>query len=580
MKSAVHLIISITLVTAVLAACQSPQTRRNIATADSLAEADPAAAINCIDSVSPAADGRRARMMMALLKAKAMNKLMQPIDSAKLKDIVDYFTDHGTANEKMLANYITACSYIDKDNAPMALQYFHEAVEQADTTDNDCDFKTLSRIYAQMSSLFQIQLSSANALEAGKKALKYAILTKDTANAISAYSQLADAYYFTNNFDTVIHICKKAADLYYKYGYKDYAAAKYGIPVFIMIERGEVQKAKPYMALYETNSGLYNQNTKTTLPGHEIYYYTKGMYHLQTDKPDSAEYFFRKEIKANDFNNKQAAAKGLYMLYKKAGIYDSAMKYAEIWNACIDSSYMKLSTTHLQRMQAMYNYSDKELETKQKTIIINRYEYLSVIFIFIIVIVIVLAFLIYLKRKKDFEHIKYLNQANNLNLILLKKKEAELQNLENDISADKKLIAAKTAEIKELQEKLSSMHGLYFNTDNQLFDSPIIERLHTLASHGGNATTAEKLSLIKLINSTLPKFVECLKINDNKLNENEIIICYLVKMQFMPSEIICLLDISSQRLTNIRKRLNNKIFGTEGGAKEFDYRIKHQTPME
>ena len=231
-------------------------------------------------------------------------------------------------------------------------------------------------------------------------------------------------------------------------------------------------------------------------------------------------------------------------------------------------------------MQAMYNYSDKEHETKQKTIIINRYEYLSVIFIFIIVIVIVLAFLIYLKRKKDFEHIKYLNQANNLNLILLKKKEAELQNLENDISADKKLIAAKTAEIKELQEKLYSLHGLYFNTDNQLFDSPIIERLHTLASHGGNATTAEKLSLIKLINSTLPKFVEYLKINDNKLNENEIIICYLVKMQFMPSEIICLLDISSQRLTNIRKRLNNKIFGTEGGAKEFDYRIKRQTPME
>ena len=85
MKSAIHLIISITLVTAVLAACQSPQTRRNIATADSLSEADPAAAINFIDNVSPAADGRRARMKMALLKAKAMNKLMQPIDSAKLR---------------------------------------------------------------------------------------------------------------------------------------------------------------------------------------------------------------------------------------------------------------------------------------------------------------------------------------------------------------------------------------------------------------------------------------------------------------------------------------------------------------
>ena len=224
MKSAIHLIISITLVTAVLAACQSPQTRRNIATADSLSEADPAAAINFIDSVSPAADGRRARMKMALLKAKAMNKLMQPIDSAKLKDIVDYFTDHGTANEKMLANYITACSYVDKDNAPMALQYFHEAVVQADTTDNDCDYHTLQKIHTQIALLLLDQLDYADATEENNIALKYAWKAKDTLDALVIIEQQANIYNNQNKIDSAIIIRKQLYNLYQKYGFNKQAA--------------------------------------------------------------------------------------------------------------------------------------------------------------------------------------------------------------------------------------------------------------------------------------------------------------------------------------------------------------------
>lgn len=573
MKSAIHLIISITLVTAVLAACQSPQTRRNIATADSLSEADPAAAINFIDNVSPAADGRRARMKMALLKAKAMNKLMQPIDSAKLKDIVDYFTDHGTANEKMLANYITACSYVDKDNAPMALQYFHEAVEQADTTDNDCDFKTLSRIYAQMSSMFQIQLSSANALEAGKKALKYAILTKDTANAISAYSQLADAYYFTNDFDTVIHICKKAADLYYKYGYKDYAAAKYGIPVFIMIERGEVQKAKPYMALYETNSGLYNQNTKTTLPGHEIYYYTKGMYHLQTDKPDSAEYFFRKEIKANDFNNKQAAAKGLYMLYKKAGIYDSAMKYAEIWNACIDSSYMKLSTMHLQRMQAMFNYG-----TKQQEVVNEREAKIRIlqggITIGIVLIAIIggLIFL-FMKKRRERKAEKTLYEKHITDLettryeldALIGRKQAQINTL---IDEKNKAIDSLMQKINEYEQKYSSK-----NIPKRIADitnETVVIQLRTHTKQDFSQMSTDESRDLKNLFKSDPSISQW----EEHLSETEYIICLLVRLGFTPSAISVLTGRSMSDISNIRKRLLLKMTGNNGSSKDFDKYIK------
>ncbi len=76
----------------------------------------------------------------------------------------------------------------------------------------------------------------------------------------------------------------------------------------------------------------------------------------------------------------------------------------------------------------------------------------------------------------------------------------------------------------------------------------------------------------------MPNFMNYLNIRKNKLSDIEILICILIKFKFITSEITCLLDISSQRLTTTRRRLNNKIFGNTGGAKDFDYSIKRITP--
>ena len=73
--------------------------------------------------------------------------------------------------------------------------------------------------------------------------------------------------------------------------------------------------------------------------------------------------------------------------------------------------------------------------------------------------------------------------------------------------------------------------------------------------------------------------MDALSVNENKLNETELLVCIMIKLHFITSEITCLLGISSQNLANIRCRLNKKIFKRDGGAKEFDYRIKNQLPV-
>ena len=564
--------------------CTSTVTKHNIATADSIVNVNPKAALAFIDSVTGSGDlSRASKMKFALLKAKARNKLYLPADSAMLETLAEYYDNHGTANDRMLTQYIIGCSYIDRNDAPRALQSFQDAIEMADTTDTECDYGTLSRIYSQMSNILNDEMSFTYALEAGKKSIRYALAAKDTFNAISGYSYLTASYYFTQP-DSVLSVNLKAAEMYKEHGYIQDAAATYGIPIFLLIEKGKLKEAKPYMDLYETYSGIYDSKTKTTKKGHEIYYYVKGMYYVLTHNLDSAEYFARKELRTtSDFDNRQGAAKCLYMIYKKKRQTDSIIKYAEMWNAATDSAYANMSTTHLQQMRAKYDYSQSERIAERNAAEATRMKLLAAIFVLALVLSLFFILFIMQKRKKDAAIAKQLNAKNALYLLLLDKKEKELREAQNAKQVNEILIKEKVAEVKNLQDKLSELHGLSIETDidrdKNIHEAAITYHLHELASSGCKAKQSDIDELQKLFETNMQHFIAALN-KYNRLNKTETTICCLVKLNFIPSEIGCLLNISPQNLTNIRKRLNKKIFGVDGGAKDLDYKVRKLLPND
>lgn len=165
------------------------------------------------------------KMRYELLRHKAMNKAYISFTSDSImKEVVDYYDRHGSANERMLANYVLGCVYRDMHEAPMALEYYNKATEQADTTAADCDYGTLYRVYSQMGFLFSKQYLLYQELNAFDKAEKYAYLAKDTFNAIVNYQNQGEVYDFLGKKDSVIAINLLAAKLFKKHG-NDYAAA-------------------------------------------------------------------------------------------------------------------------------------------------------------------------------------------------------------------------------------------------------------------------------------------------------------------------------------------------------------------
>ena len=57
------------------------------------------------------------------------------------------------------------------------------------------------------------------------------------------------------------------------------------------------------------------------------------------------------------------------------------------------------------------------------------------------------------------------------------------------------------------------------------------------------------------------------------ISRNEYQVCVLTKLGLRVGDIAYLTGNSSSNITNIRSRMMTKIFGEEGGAKDFDARI-------
>jgi hypothetical protein len=89
-------------------------------------------------------EAERNRMRAGLDSINQRNRNDQPFTVADVEPSVQFFDDHGTPNDRLLAHYLLGRAYHDHGEAPMALECYQNAADCADTTAKDCDYKQLS----------------------------------------------------------------------------------------------------------------------------------------------------------------------------------------------------------------------------------------------------------------------------------------------------------------------------------------------------------------------------------------------------------------------------------------------------
>ena len=528
-------------------------------------------------------DGERMRQRLNDLQAANQADSLLTDDSLALA-LTDYFDRHGTANEQMLAHYLLGRTYADMGEAPAALDAFHQAADCADTTAVDCDYYILSRVYAQMSSVFYHQNLMSDYMEYLNYSITAAERANDTIMALNEFAHKMEYYDRTNHPDSVIRIGEMVYQKFNLWGYKQMAAKYLGYTIISCLKEGEYNKARRYMDVFESQSDLFD-SCHQIAKGREIYYYSKGLYYLYTQQYDSAECFFRKELQeGKDFNNQNAASHGLALLFKKTHQSDSAMKYALYSYDMNDSITMHFESDAILQAHALYNYERSQHIANQKSK--EAAESKSIIWM-CLVIIFVLVFTLYLyvkhiRKRREKEYLQYRH-----NLELLDQYKTDVENLE----AEKNTFSDRLSSvIDDAQEKIAQLEVQISNYEKkaitkargalvqQIRETSVYKRLRKIADQPTAIPSLQDWQeLRQVFDRIVPNFYATLYSGDYSPNETEYHLCMLIWLQFSPSDISNLIAMSNAYVSVARKKLLKNIFKTDGSAKEFDIKIREIT---
>ena len=568
-----------------LSSCSNRKYEQTITRADNLMELsqDSArSALAILDSIRPDLSkmGKSTQMRYQLVYAKGMNKgYVDFTTDSLMKEIVDYYDNHGTCQQQMLAHYLLGCVYRDLGDSPASLSCYNDAVEKVDTTSSDCDYKLLTRVYEQQGALFLSQSMPQNALSAYQKAEKYAWIAKDTLSAVLSYEHLGNIYEYMDNMNKVIEVYENASRRYRQYGYPVQAARALGGAIQALILTKQYAKAKKYMDVFEAESGYFQKDSCYSYINYSHYYYLKGLYCLESHS-DSAKYWFTKcQEFAKTNNNKSFSAYAWYLYYIKHQQMDSVAKYSEQAFAYNDSANLDMERDLMQKMQAIYDYDRWKNVAHNEEIKATRANLTLLVSILVsvsVIIIGILTFLVYRKKRK-LELQEKEEQENMIRQqIYYTKQELELLRTVNDRKiAD--VIKEKEQMINKLKDDLKDIRDKYSNSslsdvDILLKESSIYKRIKYLELHPKETMRENDwIELEGTIEQLIPSFIPLLK---NRLNVMAYRICLLVKLEISTSSIAILLGLSSSAISKNRKVMLEKLCGRSGKPKDFDEYIR------
>lgn len=518
------------------------------------------------------------KMRYELLRHKAMNKAYISFTSdSKMKEVVDYYDRHGSANERMLANYVLGCVYRDMHEVPLALEYYNKAAEQADTTAADCDYGTLYRVYSQMGFLFSKQYLPYQLLDAFDKAEKYAYLAKDTLNAIINYQNKGDAYDYLGKKDSVVAINLRSANMFKRIGDNYNAAIALGCNYSYYIEKQDSVNAKKAFEAYFSTGYEGNSNYGDAKA---FLLCEKGRYYMFVSRLDSAFSCLNQSLKlSKSYSNKAAATKVLAQYYARVNKPVLAMKYALKSSEYNDSDLLAVRESQLQQIQAMYNYGRNQEIARKAELKAERITMLVYVLIAGGVVIFLLLTHLYLKQlKKKKEKILVTKHLYDDSLLKLRQKQEELELLRT--VNDRKIadvIKEKEQMINKLEDDLKDIRDKYSNSslsdvDILLKESSIYKRIKYLELHPKEIMRENDwIELEETIEQLIPSFIPLLK---NRLNVMAYRICLLVKLEISTSSIAILLGLSSSAISKYRKVMLEKLCGRSGKPKDFDEYIR------
>ena len=527
---------------------------------DTIINEKPDSALRLLDSLSTeaAAWPKSQRMRHSLLTMKAQNKAYVLFTSDSLaRDIVRFYDNYGTPNDRLLARYLLGCVYRDLGEAPHAVGSYLDAANQADTASTDCDYNTLALVYSQMANIYHQQLLLTDEIDAQKHSSHYALLDRDTCCAIRLIERTAAVYILMNKKDSAEQILKEVQQLYIDHGYhQDALQASLSLMYMYVKTPERYPEVKQLIDQFESESDWFDNNHELP-PSRRQYYSYKGQYYEGIGLLDSAEYYYRKIYRPNMGPvDKDPMYRGLLSVFKKRHQADSTAKYALLYGEANDSSIAKKDQELTAQMASLYNYNRYQrqaLESENKALEAkNRFLFLC---IFIVIGLLVLAYVG--KKLLKWRREKLLELKSRSQVVEMLQNEVSQHEHEKTQMAEEKSLLAK--ENHSLKEEIGQMKIRENATASEtLSDEPIVKQINELAQKPRTMTQEEWRLLTKVFARYCPQLLSDLL--QCKASPIMMRVCLLSALGVRHNEQAALLDITKQEVTNAKTAINQKLF--------------------
>lgn len=569
--SKIIFVLSITIFYIMVESCTNETAHlKKLQQMDSLMEENPQAAYDSLLHYAKFADVNKqeqTNMYSRLLLAKAQNKLylQMPSDSI-FQEVVNYYDKKGSDNQKMMAYYLMGCICRDQNDAPKAMQYYQRSVEFADTLSRKCDYNTLFRVYGQIAYIYAEQYLHNEAINAYKECSKYAFKAHNYLNYVFGYQSIAYEYFSLGDTIKAEKTIKKSQQLFRKYNMKQESYRGYPILIYTNLRRGKIEKAHKLMDIYETQSGLFDEQ-RNIKKGREHYYKAKGNYYFAINKLDSAEYYFHK---LNKYGYKNEATCGLLKIYSKLNNKDSVLKYSILNEDYLDAKLNALEANAVLQANSLYNYTKLQVQVERKNYQINRLRYLMGALCLVIIMASGIIYILFRKKRSRKMHefssmtskyqqvIRELNQAQeDLETLkqnadkLVKQKQDKINALQLEVND----INLKYAKINLPDKKLAFYNSEIF----KLFKEKALPKLKNACP-----TISEWETFAALFYNSFPAISE--KMSNVNLSTQEERVCMLLWARFDNSDMAVLLHTTTKVISNAKSKANLKLFGNNSAT--------------
>ena len=423
----------------------------------------------------------------------------------------------------------------------------------------------------------------------------YAVLAKDTLFIIAAQWKRVGEYFDICDYQTIADECWSILEESKRMGLYDYGATQLCTCVLANMELGRVEDAAKLLSIYEQHSGQVNPQThESSFP---IYYYAKGRVLAATGQLDSAEYFYRKELEAQDWDNRQAAYRGLRMLFEQKGLTDSVCKYAPLQCDAVDSSYQEMLSQNLQNLHELYDYNRLQAENSQKELQLQASRrkalYVWCALAFVIVCTLFLVFYLHSWYRQRIAGAELKLERANTDL---EERESHLTALREELARvnDEKERLRLTGEVEQAERETAEQRKAVMNDQERLDElrlrvrtkskslrqqycqSPFFKSLQRKAKNNVVATKQDYELIQKTLFQKDSELLQRFYALTNSPLETELHAFLLLRFGLTKTEAGLLMAHSQQAITNICTRLYRKVSGRDSStsAEAYEWLLK------